>query len=284
MKRGKKLLWLLVAVAVLIGAMVLIPKLTAEEAPEPAEDTTVELLNVDVETVERLSWTYEGEVYTFYADGNRWINEEDPKFPTQKSNITTMLEAFAPLKAMSEVTPVQDLSAYGLAEPSITVTVTAAGKTATVSIGDENAMGGLRYVTLGDGKVYLVSTNIHARFERRLFDVMIRDTLPNFGRTQAVRIVEDGEETWPEVTDELLYAVSSLKFTDFASYNATDVTPYGLDDPIVLEIYYLNNEGLNGAMGLQIGDETENGTYIRLLDSQLIYLTDTETLNTILGK
>ena len=36
MKRGKKLLWLLVVVAVLIGAMVLIPRLTAEEAPEPA--------------------------------------------------------------------------------------------------------------------------------------------------------------------------------------------------------------------------------------------------------
>lgn len=285
MKRGKKLIWLFLVAVVLIGALVLIPKLTAqEEEPEPVANPTIQLLNIDVDTVERLSWTHDGETLSFYADGSRWIKGDEPKFPTQKSTITTMLEAFAPLNANTEVTGVADLSQYGLDDPAITVTFTAGGKTTTVSIGNENAMGGLRYVTLGDGKVYLVTTSLYSCYDRSLFKVMIKDTLPSFSAVNAVRILADGEETWPEATNELIYALSSLKWTDYASYDAEDVTPYGLDQPVVVEVYYTGTDGTEGTLILEFGDETEAGTYVRLKDSSLVYLTNTDTVHTILGK
>lgn len=283
MKRGKKLIWLLLVVVVLVGAMLLIPKLTAEEEPEPEVDPTIQLLNIDVDAVERLSWTHNGETLAFYADGSRWIKEDEPKFPTQKSTITTMLEAFAPLNANTEVTGATDLSLYGLEDPAITVTFTIGGQTTTVSIGNENAMGGLRYVTLGDGKVYLVTTSLYSSYDRSPFKVMIKDTMPSFVSVNAVRILADGEETWPEVTSELTYALSSLKWTDYATYDAEDMAPYGLDEPVVVEVYYTNTEGLDSTLILEFGDETEAGTYVRLQDSSLVYLTSTETVHAILG-
>lgn len=284
MKRGKKLIWLLLAVAVLVGAMLLIPRLTAEEEPEAEADTSIELLSVDVDAVESLSWTHEGETLSFRADGARWICENDPDFPTLKSTITTMLEAFAPLNANSEMTDVSDLSIYGLQEPSVTVTFTVAGQTTTVCIGDENAMGGLRYVSVGDGKVYLVTTSLYSRFNKGMFDVMVKDSLPTFSAVSAVRITADGEETWPEVTSELTYALSSLKWTDYASYDAEDLEPYGLDEPIVVEVHYTGTDGTEGTMILEFGDETGEEIYVRLAESSLVYLASTETVNTILGK
>lgn len=283
MKRGKKLIWLLLVVVVLVGAMLLLPRLTAGEEPEPEPDTTIELLNLDVDAVERISWTHEGQTLSFYEDGARWIKEDETAFPTLKSTITTMLEGFAPLTANGEVTDVSDLSAYGLDEPAITVTITVGGRTTVVSIGDENALGGLRYVSVGDGKVYLVTTSLYSRFDRSLFDVMVKDTLPTFNAVNSVSITMDGEETWPEVTTDLTYAISSLKWTDYASYDAEDLTPYGLDDPTVVKVYYTGSDGTEGTLILKFGDETEAGTYVRLQDSSLVYLTSTETVHTILG-
>lgn len=282
MKRGKKLIWLLAVLAVLVGLMFLIPMLTQEEEVEEP-DTSIQLLSVDPDAVTALSWTHEGEVLSFHMEDIRWICESDPGFPTLKSTINTMLDALAPLTAASVIEAPGDLSQYGLDAPALTITYTENGQTTTVQVGNENNLGGLRYVSVGDGKVYLVTTSLYSCYDRGMFDVMVKDTLPTMVSVDGVTIVSGGETVEVEVTDSLTYSISSLKWLDYADYSADDLSVYGLDEPVSLLVLYTDAESSQHTLQLDFGSETEQGTYAKMAESNMVYYVSTELVQTILS-
>lgn len=58
------------------------------------------------------------------------------------------------------------------------ITVTAEAET-TIDIGDETSLDGLRYVSIGDGNVYLVSSDLLTNFSYGLYDLVAKETLPD---------------------------------------------------------------------------------------------------------
>lgn len=71
-----------------------------------------------------------------------------------------------------------DLAQYGLEEPECTITVTADTET-VISVGSETSLDGLRYVSIGDGSVYLVDSGIYSSFCYGLYDLGAKEAIPD---------------------------------------------------------------------------------------------------------
>ena len=137
----------------------------AEQAASEAEDGSIPLLDVTIATLESVSIQYGGETLTLRPSDDGWTLTEDPAYHLDDSACNTIRTALAGMKARRqlEAQPGED---YGLADPAVTVTVTAAGETNTFAFGTENPVTGDLYVQkAGDDAVYTVSGNKAACFE-----------------------------------------------------------------------------------------------------------------------
>ena len=137
----------------------------AEQAASEAEDGSIPLLDLTTATLESVSIQYGGDTLTLRPSDDGWTLTEDPAYHLDDSACNTIRTALAGMKARRqlEAQPGED---YGLADPAVTVTVTAAGETNTFAFGTENPVTGDLYVQkAGDDAVYTVSGNKAACFE-----------------------------------------------------------------------------------------------------------------------
>ena len=119
---------------------------------------------------------WRNETITLNYDSGSWTLADDPDYHLDASACNTMVTALASLNAKRQLTaqPGED---YGLADPAVTVTVTAAGETNTFAFGTENPVTGDLYVQkAGDDAVYTVSGNKAACFELTKADLLARST------------------------------------------------------------------------------------------------------------
>lgn len=115
---------------------------------------------------EQIRYTYQNETITLNCDSGSWTLADDPGYHLDASACNTMLTALASLNAKRQLTaqPGED---YGLADPAVTVTVTAAGETNTFAFGSQNPVTGDLYVQkTGDDAIYTVSGNKAAALNR----------------------------------------------------------------------------------------------------------------------
>lgn len=261
MKRGKTLIGLLLVLAVLLGATAIAQKLNPELNVEETEEVT--LLELDTEAVTNLSWSYEDETVALTHGEEGWAYEADSSFPLQQSRPDSMVSTLASLSVDKTIETPAELSEYGLDEPVCTTQVTA-GEETEILVGDENSMDGGRYVSIGDGKVYLVEDSLLDVFSGGLYDLVEKEKLPNLTRLKGVTIdgetvslelcyLEDSglaysdEYTWflregetyltldPERTGSLLEHLHGLYWGACVDYKADEASlaEYGLDTPAV---------------------------------------------------
>lgn len=261
MKRGKTLIGLLLVLAVLLGATAIAQKLNPELNVEETEEVT--LLELDTEAVTNLSWSYEDETVALTHGEEGWAYEADSSFPLQQSRPDSMVSTLASLSVDKMIETPAELSEYGLDEPVCTIQVTA-GEETEILVGGENSMDGGRYVSIGDGKVYLVEDSLLDVFSGGLYDLVEKEKLPNLTRLKGVTIdgetvslelcyLEDSglaysdEYTWflregetyltldPERTDSLLEHLQGLYWGACVDYKADEaaLAEYGLDTPAV---------------------------------------------------
>lgn len=168
MKTKKRtLVVLLVLILALGGALFWMNRSNtqAEEAASAAAEGNIPLSSFAAGDLEKIQYTYQGETLTLNYDSGRWTLEEDPDYHLDESACNTMVTALAALNTKRQLTaqPGED---YGLNDPAVTVTVTAAGETNTFAFGAENAVTGDLYVQkAGDDAVYAVPGNKAACFE-----------------------------------------------------------------------------------------------------------------------
>ena len=109
--------------------------------------------------MEQIEYTYNGETYTLQYSGGSWQLAQDPAYHLDESACNTMRTALMALNAKRSLTP-QAGEDYGLDSPQLTVTVTAAGQSTTLTFGAENPVTGDLYVQkAGDDAIYTVSGN-----------------------------------------------------------------------------------------------------------------------------
>lgn len=226
-----------------------------EEKKEQIKNSGEVILEIPTESVTALSWTNESGKFSFTKD-ETWVYDDDNAFPVDEEKINDLLEQFTSFAAAFSIDDVEDYAQYGLDEPICTIHITAGEESYTVELGDFSKMDEQRYVSIGDGKVYLVSHDPLDEFDSVLRDMIFDDTIPEFDTAEQIEFsgnenytiirdedgksicaddiyFTDGQPLDTDNVDTVLSAIQSLSLTNYVSYNVTDeeLTTFGLDDP-----------------------------------------------------
>ena len=226
-----------------------------EEKKEQIKNSGEVILEIPTDSVTALSWTNESGTFSFTKD-ETWVYDDDNAFPVDEEKINDLLEQFTSFAAAFTIDDVEDYAQYGLDEPICTIHITAGEESFTVELGDFSKMDEQRYVSIGDGKVYLVSKDPYDSYSVVLRDMILDDTIPEFDTAEQIEFsgsenytiirdedgksicaddiyFTDGQPLDTDNVDTVLSAIQSLSLTNYVSYNVTDeeLTTFGLDDP-----------------------------------------------------
>lgn len=272
MKRSKKLV---VLSGVLAAACAATCAVTAyEERKEQIKNSDEVILELDPETVTALSWEYGTEYLAFHRgndedaeSGAKWLYDEDEAFPVSQEKLAELQEIFEAFGVSFIIEDVDDFGQYGLDNPVCTIHMKTEEKDYEILLGDFSAMDSERYVSVGDGNVYLVKEDPFELFEVTIRDMIDHDETPYFydvlevkyegAENYTVKYEDDSENTYREDdmyfvaeaaedsdaeagtpldtvrVDCYLQVISNLDLEDYVTYNVTEeeLEEYGLDDP-----------------------------------------------------
>lgn len=258
MHRSKRLLILVGVLAVVCAAAFLATRVQEQQEQVEASGETV--LAIDAGNVASLAWTSGEAEYAFHKDGT-WIYDADEAFPVSAEALEELLAPFSSFNAAFVIRDVTDYAQYGLEEPECTIEIGTAEASYTIALGDMSAMDDQRYVSIGDGNVYLAVTDPMDAFAVELSDLIDNDEIPQMDTVTALSLtgaveetiayveaggpsysdedvyfLQSGEESLPLDTDlveDYLGGIRDLVLTDYATYNATEIelASFGLNDP-----------------------------------------------------
>ena len=156
MKRAKRLYILFgVLVAVCIATVCV---LQYDQKQEEIQTSGESILAVDADTVSALDWETETASLAFHKDGS-WLYDEDEAFPVSEEKISDLLAEFEDFRAAFVIENVTDFAQYGLDEPVCTIDITTSDTSYEIQLGDYSSMDSQRYVSIGDGNVYLAAVS-----------------------------------------------------------------------------------------------------------------------------
>ena len=266
MKRSKKigiLLGVLLTVCLAIGAVMGI-----EQKKEEIRVSEEIVLEIPTESVTALAWNSENapQPLAYHKEENQWIYDEDEAFPVDNAKIEGLLEPFEQFSAAFVIENVEDFAQYGLDDPMGTISITAGETQYEIELGDFSRMDSQRYVSLGDGNVYLAQHDPMDEFDAVLSYTMLHDDIPDFDKIQSVSFA--GEESYtaeyledsgysyreedvyfadaapldPTKLETYLRSMSNIILENDVTYQAAqeDLATYGLDQPeLTVTVNYL---------------------------------------------
>ena len=220
--------------------------------------------------VTALSFRINGETVSFTKtagddDTDIWTYDQEDGFPLDEGKITSVLSSLSSMTAerVIEGDEIDSMADFGLETPSQEVVVTAGDEKTTIHVGDKNSSSRY-YIYLNDdtSKVYLVSTSLGTMFPSDMMEWATTESMPSVTAENITKLQVEGENGYTltkEVsaadsalqTDEwqvvdadgaahggdadsigtMTSAVASLSFGDLVTYNASDLSQYGLEEP-----------------------------------------------------
>lgn len=161
---------LLLAVLAVTYVLVLRADFNGEDVEEETEEITVlEIEREDISTV-RLENSYG--TLQFAYDGETWTSEDDPAFQLNQDSMSALFNRLNPLTAVRDLGEQEDLEAYGLAEPVITISITLQnGQEITVYLGNDSSDGNLYFMTSESGSIYTGDSYLETAFDCQLSDL-----------------------------------------------------------------------------------------------------------------
>ncbi len=272
MKRAKRIYVLLgILVVACIGTFLV---MRIEEKKEQIKNSDEIVLEVSGDSVTSLSWEYEDTALAFHK-GDSWLYDDDEAFPVDEDKVAELLSQFEAFGVSFIIENVEDYAQYGLDEPVCTISLSTEEKSYEIQLGDYSAMDSQRYVSIGDGNVYLAAEDPFEDFEIELSDMIKHDEMPQFASVTGVTFAgeesynltyeEDSTDTYCDEdvyftqkdgknlpldtsrVDSYLDGISNLGLTDYVTYNATEeeLQSYGLDAPelsVTVDYTYENEE------------------------------------------
>lgn len=268
MKRYKRL-------GILLGVLVLVCSVTFgvsryEQRKEEIKNSDEVILELAAEDVTALSWEY-GETKLAFHKNEGWKYDDDEAFPVSEAKMDELLGLFESFGVSFIIENVEDYVQYGLDKPTCSIHIETEEETYEIELGDYSTMDERRYVSIGDGNVYLVSADPMDTYEIELKDMILHDETPdidqadeitfagkeNYGITYQeesdaayneddVYFVNSSEDGYlpldTDTVESYLSAIGSLGLTNYVSYNASEeeLEAYGLDDPeLTVTIQYM---------------------------------------------
>ena len=266
MKRAKKLYILL---GVLVAACVITFAATRiEQRREDIKNSDEIILQIPIDSVQSLSWDYE-DSFSFHKN-EAWLYDADEEFPVDADAIDKLLSVFEEFGASFVIENVEDYGQYGLDDPICTIEVGANEQVVQIQLGNFSNMDSQRYVSVGDGNVYLVSYDPLDEYGAVLSDLIDHDEIPYFsditsisfeGNGENYEILYEEESKNTYCSDDVYFAqingkslpldtssvqsytsgIRSLGLTNYVNYKVTEaeLANYGLDSPeLTVTIYY----------------------------------------------
>lgn len=255
-----------------------------EEQKEKIKNSDEIILEIDNDTVNKLSWEYDSKNLAFHKD-EYWQYDDDEAFPVDEEKINELLELFQAFGVSFIIEDVEDYGQYGLDDPECTITLETKEKTYEIVLGDYSIMDSERYVSIGDGNAYLVKDDPLEYFDVELKDMIKDDETPDFEKVKAINfsgntslevIYEEGSSsTYCEddvyfvkedskylpldtsLVEEYLEKLSGLDQENYVTYNVSeeDLKNYYLDSPeFSVQVTYIEET--------EDGEEEKESTFI----------------------
>ncbi len=271
MKRYRKLGILAAVLVVLLIAVFAVSRM--ETRKEDIQRNEEIILAIPADSVTELAWTNDQGSFSFYKEDGVWYWEDDEAFPVDKDIIEDLLGTFEEFDSSFVIDNVEDYGQYGLDRPAATISLTSDGKNIDIRLGDFSSLDEQRYMTMSDGKVYLLKEDPMDTFDLSVNDVIRNDETPAYGTVKTISVrgvddytaeyVEDSPDTYcPDdvyftMRDGRVSALDSARvdvyfrnvvnqeLQDFVTYNADDedLKTYGLNDPeITVTISYVEED------------------------------------------
>lgn len=258
MKRSKRLYVLLGALVVICGVTFGVSRY--EQKKEEIKNSDEIILELAADAVTALSWEYDEIKLAFHKD-EIWLYDDDETFPVSEEKIKDLLGLFESFGVSFIIEKVEDYSQYGLDDPICSIHIETAEESYKMELGGYSTMDEQRYLSIGDGNVYLVSTDPMETYEIELKDMILHDETPYIDRADNITFAgsedyniiyqEESNDTYHEddvyfvnhengnlpldsdTVKSYLSSIGSLGLSNYVSYNVTEeeLAVYGLDDP-----------------------------------------------------
>lgn len=245
-----------------------------EEEAALADAAGEEILNIDMESLDTISFMVAGQEKTFCRDEDSWILEQDETFPVDEAQILEVVGQLTPLQAVRVLENAGNPSEYGLDHPQNELILTnEEGTVTTLTIGDANSNTGDVYVMLNEDAsvIYTIDSELLASFSDDLYDYAYSDEMPLLQVSEIVGVSmetgTDGYELYLEdakwqirelrqsddgvmlsgesksadqdTVNTAMSSLGSLAYADFVEHNCTDDSKYGFEEnDTVLTIRY----------------------------------------------
>lgn len=304
MNRQKKL-------AVLIGVLVALCAIIAIVSGVQKHIDTISTVDEEIfatseSALTAVSWTKDGSSLSFTKTDDTWHDASDEAFPIDQEKMSDFLAHFESVHASFIIEDVEDFGQYGLDSPSCTITLSSDDGDTVIQLGDYSTMDEKRYLTLGDGTVYLIDDDLAEYVATDRDELMRQDTVPEYDTLDTIVATGESAFTVEHHPDEdltytdayeyylndngsyqalstdkvegLLTTLGDLDRTDYVTYTADDsvLANYGLDAPTVTFTVTYTADDEQNTFALAFGQKDDD-RYMRMDDSPIIYKVDSDT-------
>jgi len=273
MKRSKKIY--ILAAVLLFACLSTFALNRYQEHVEKIKETDQVILEIPSDSVKSLSWEYKSKTLAFHKD-EKWLYDEDEAFPVDEEKINDRLNLFKEFGASFIIEEVEDYGQYGLDDPICTINLSTGDKSYEIKLGDYSKMDSQRYVSIGDGNVYLVKKDPLTYFDGDLKDMIDHDQIPSIDEVTEIQFAgretynilyeEDSPRAYSDDdvymanidgrnlpldksrVDKYLRNISDLDLADYVTYKASDenLKTYGLDAPeLTITVKYTEKDEKN---------------------------------------
>lgn len=309
----RKLILLVVLLAAVLGIVKLVQHRKAAQEEADAAARQEEGILTEQQAYTAIQYWNGSTTLSFALDEDgQWTWADDPDFPLDDSTVTQISGLLSSLKPQQTITDGDTLEAYGLDDPSATLTATGSdGKTLTLSFGKTTTDETSYYMLMNneESPVYIVDGALRSAMDTTIYDmcllpelpVLTADVLSKVKLTAGENILllnakqENDATTWTsagkDVTDndrvaDIVAGLKGLSITRCTDYKPSDEAAEicGFTAPsATVDVTYLSDSGTDQTLRLTIGARTlaEDGYYVRVDDGKAIYEMPADTLSAL---
>ena len=296
MNRGIKLLILLAVLAAMIIATVIVVKVTKPPKLTLSTVSGESILQFDLTKLDRLQWTYGEEEFDFNFSTDGWTCNIQPDYVPDTERMTRILTYLKDIRAERIIAQPESMDTYGLDNPSVVVKV----GDYVLSFGNSSVINNTYYMSMGDGKVYLVENSFYFAFTFTREAMMQMPEVPAMTDLKTITIensygtftlenLADTPKTYTshyawflQGSDELisqdvvagiLAYLEDMDWMECLDSNPQNMADYGLETPTTK----CTVTWADGSYTFMVGSETDQGYNAATTGENRIYLLDTMT-------
>jgi hypothetical protein len=195
-KQKKLLLYLTGAVVLLLAVLLIVVGIKSKKAEQ--EEAAEESASItEVRPYSSLTYSNGSATLSFtLGEDGSWIWADDPDFPLDDMNVGVIVDLISSIKPQQTITDGDTLEAYGLDQPSMTLTATSAedGSTLRIALGKTTTDGKSYYMMMNDDEstVYIIADALSQRLIVPIYDMMKLPELPVLTADNLVSVTVEG--------------------------------------------------------------------------------------------